>query len=576
MKKFQFKTLRTRLTVQLISPVLLILLLAGLSGFIYARGVLLEQWNESVMLKLEQAAHEIDMRLSNPLELLEMISKISPDASDDRLLENIVYELENLPGIVHAGVNWHSATRYRHVLNNKREATGRGRFMRFHRGAFTKIAPPKVDEALGEQTVSVTMVLLDASDTPLGNLEIVLKFDFLVADITTDVWWQNGTACIADRASGHIFLNSGLMQGRQALGEFGDALETELLGEIDRHSAGTIRGPGHPPKRVAGFHQLEIFPWVLVVFADGKTILAPIINFRNGTIIGAMVLILTIFAIIRFNVDRMSATIRHLAKAATTLAEGNYGEKINVVSRDEIGQLAATFNAMVDGLKERDTIRNTFGLYVNPDFARVLLKQPETSQLGGKRKEVAILMADIRGFTPMTENMSPEATVDMLNRYFSAIIPLIQMHRGIIVDFVGDGILAFFEPDDEPLAAMVKRGVRCALDMQNEMDILNRQVAESDLPSIKMGIGVNCGPVVVGNIGSETRKKYGIVGAAVNVTQRIQGQSDVGEVVISEAVYDKVKFDVTVDRQISATLRGVTSAVKLYAIKAHQALNRKT
>jgi class 3 adenylate cyclase len=111
--------------------------------------------------------------------------------------------------------------------------------------------------------------------------------------------------------------------------------------------------------------------------------------------------------------------------------------------------------------------------------------------------------------------------------------------------------------------------------MQNEMDLLNRHVAESDLPSINMGIGVNYGPVVVGNIGSETRKKYGIVGAAVNVTQRIQGQSGGGEVVISETVYDKVKSDVIVDRQISATLKGVASAVKLYAIKPHPARNRK-
>jgi adenylate cyclase len=567
MKPYHFKTLRARLTALLISPVVLILLAAGISAFFYARDVLLDQWNQGIMLKLEQATHEIDTRLAKPLELMKMFSQSGAARPDVSLLEAIVRELETLPGVVRTNMKWHFAATGRPDQEGRYTTMGQGRFMRFHRGAFTKISPPTVDKVIDEQTVSITMVLMDAYDTPVGNLEIVLKFDYLVADITANVWWQNAVACIADRASGKIILASGLMQGREQLGETGDPMEDQLRGLIDREPAGTILGPGVPPERVAGFHRLEIFPWSLVVFANGKTILAPIINFRNGFIIGAAVLVLVVYGIIRLNVDRMSETVRGLSQQAEMLAAGDYGDKIPVQSHDEIGRLAHSFNTMVDGLKERDAIRNTFGLYVDPEFARALLNQPEAGRLGGRRQEVAILMADIRGFTPMAERLSPEETIDVLNRYFSAIIPLVQKHGGIIVDFVGDAILVFFEPMDDSLAATAQRCVRCAFDMHATMGHLNRQMESLDLPTLNMGIGINSGPVVVGNIGSEERKKYGIVGAAVNTTQRIQGQSDAGGVMVSEAVYGMVTSQVGVARTFSTSLKGVPSPIRLYAIE---------
>jgi class 3 adenylate cyclase len=357
-----------------------------------------------------------------------------------------------------------------------------------------------------------------------------------------------------------------MMQGREKLGETGDPLESKLLEEIDRDSAGTIWGPGMPPGRIVGFHGLDTFPWALVVFADGKSILSPIISFRNGFILGALALVLIVYGIIRLNVDRMSGTIRNLSLRAGTVAAGEYEEKIEVKHHDEIGRLTASFNTMIDGLKERDTIRNTFGRYVDPDFARALLEQPDAGRLGGRRQEVAILMADIRGFTPMAERLSPEETLDVLNRYFSAIIPLVQEHRGIIVDFIGDAILAFFEPVDESIEAAAHRCVQCAFDMQAAMGQLNRALAELDLPVLRMGIGVHSGPVVVGNIGSQARQKYGIVGATVNITQRIQGESKEGETVVSEPVIGKVGSRLSVARSFSAALKGVSAPVKLYAV----------
>jgi class 3 adenylate cyclase len=564
---YRFKTLRGRLTAQLVTPVVIILLAAGIGGFAYARSRLLEQWNQNIAIRLGWAAQQIEMQLSEPLKLMQMFATIGAAAADADLLETIVLELENLPSIIRADLSWYSRSAEHPIRGARRESGGKGAPIRFQRGAFAQITPPEQDESVGQPAVTIKMALLDAGDTPVGDLGIVIRFDDLVSEITTSDWWQNAMACFADRQTGRIFLSSGQMQGRQQLGENGDPLETELLGLIRQEKMGTLLGPGLPPDRVAGFHRLELFPWALVVFADGKTILAPIIKFRNGFIIGSAGLLLVTYAVIWFNVDRITSTVRHLSSRVKTVAEGNYGEKISVTSRDEIGQLATSFNAMVDGLQERDMIRNTFGQYVDPDFAQHLLKQPETGRLGGRRQEVAVFMADIRGFTPMAESLSPEATIDLLNRYFSAIIPLIQEHRGIIVDFIGDAILVFFEPLGESARKTVERAFRCAVDMQTTMAELSRSLGLLMLPELKIGIGIDYGAVVVGNIGSETRKKYGIVGACVNAVQRIQGHSEAGETVMSEAAYRLLTSQVVNARAISARLKGMSEPVTLYAIQ---------
>ncbi len=569
MKSYPFKTLRSRLTVLLITPVVVILLTGGIWGFIHARNTMLGQWTEHVMLQLEQAAHTIEAGLSRPMELMKIFGQSGAGGTSADLPEILVDKLKTLPGVVAVNVNWHGVPST-FQPGTRHKGPGRNRFKQFHRGTFTRILPPVVDETTGEQTVSINMILADATDTPVGNLEIVLLFEALVAHITSDPWWQNHTACIVDRKTGKMVLTSGLMRGRNLLGETGDRLEQSVKDALGEKSAGTVWGQGQPPKRIAGYHSLDTFPWAFVVFADGRTILAPIIHFRNGFIIGAAALILTIFGIIRFNVDRISSTIKRLSQRAVAIADGDYKEKIEVTARDEIGLLADSFNTMIDGLRERDAIRNTFGMYVDPDLARTLLSQPQAGRLGGRRRDVAILMADIRGFTPMTEKMPPEQTVDILNRYFSAIIPLIQHHRGIIVDFIGDGILVFFEPLEETLDTAARRCLQCAFAMQDAMNRLNEELTQHELPDLAMGIGINVGPVVVGNIGSERRKKYGIVGSAVNITQRIQGQSRADEVVISEAVYPLVRSDVAVSRTISTALKGVTSEMQLYAVRPNK------
>ena len=130
-----------------------------------------------------------------------------------------------------------------------------------------------------------------------------------------------------------------------------------------------------------------------------------------------------------------------------------------------------------------------------------------------------------------------------------------------------DGLLAFFDPLDGPVRPVIYRAIRCALQMQNQMKPLNDELRKESLPQLAMGIGLNAGEVVVGNIGSETRAKYGIVGSAVNITQRIQSIAKGGEVIVSESVYHHVSDELTIKKSFSAQLKGVQGEVKLYVLE---------
>jgi class 3 adenylate cyclase len=201
---------------------------------------------------------------------------------------------------------------------------------------------------------------------------------------------------------------------------------------------------------------------------------------------------------------------------------------------------------------------------VDQEIAKELMRRPEATRLGGEKREVAILISDIRGFTPLSESLSPESIVAILNRYFSHMVEVIKKHQGIIVDFFGDGVLVFFDPLDGPVEPTIHRAIRCAMEMQHEMEAFNAQMRGEGLPEIAMGIGLNAGQVVVGNIGSETRAKYGIVGSAVNLTQRIQQVATGGEVVISDSIYQYAGRSLDIRRSFEIQVKGLEERMKVH------------
>jgi len=164
-------------------------------------------------------------------------------------------------------------------------------------------------------------------------------------------------------------------------------------------------------------------------------------------------------------------------------------------------------------------------------------------------------MADLRGFTSLSERLAPERVVAILNRYLTAMVPIIKQYQGTIDEIIGDAIFVIFgapiwQEDD------AQRAVACAIAMQLAMSAVNEQNREADLPEVEMGIGIHTGPVVVGNVGSSERMKYGVVGSHVNLTSRIQSYSTGGQILISGTGRREVGHSLKIGTRMEVKAKG--------------------
>jgi class 3 adenylate cyclase/HAMP domain-containing protein len=267
----------------------------------------------------------------------------------------------------------------------------------------------------------------------------------------------------------------------------------------------------------------------------------------------------------------LSRPLRRLDKAVHQVGEGNFAVEVPVKGVREVVDLARSFNylgqQLTDYIEKRDFIRDTFGRYVTQEVVKKLLESKEALELGGETREVSLLISDLRGFTALTADMEPEDIIAFLNRYLGKMIEILLDYHAVIDEILGDGILAFFGAP-EPLEDHPVRAVACALAMQAAMDEINLLNEADGLPCLEMGIAVNTGAVVVGNIGSERRTKYSVVGAHVNLTSRIESFALGGQVLISSATYEKVKDLVEVEKALKVEMKGIPGKSTLYEVRS--------
>ncbi|MBK5256650.1 MAG: response regulator [Vicinamibacteria bacterium] len=209
------------------------------------------------------------------------------------------------------------------------------------------------------------------------------------------------------------------------------------------------------------------------------------------------------------------------------------------------------------GLARRnDLIKTTFGRYLSDEVVDQILEAPGGARLGGDKRTVTILMSDLRGFSALSERLPPEQVVRIINNYLAAMTEVIKKHKGTIDEFIGDAILAIFgapvlREDD------AKRALACAVEMQLAMHAVNEYNRKNELPEIEMGIALHTGEVIVGNIGSEQRAKYGVVGTAVNLTSRIETYTIGGQILISDLTFRAAGAGVIVGGQMSVKAKGL-------------------
>jgi adenylate cyclase len=226
---------------------------------------------------------------------------------------------------------------------------------------------------------------------------------------------------------------------------------------------------------------------------------------------------------------------------------------------DEVQRLAAALEL------RNGFIRRLFGRYVSDEVVSTLLESPQGLRLGGEKRTVTILMADLRGFSGMAERLPPEQVVSTLNIYLGAMTDIITAHNGTIDEFIGDAILALFGApiarDDD-----ARRAAACALEMQLAMDGVNARNRALGLPELQMGIAVNTGEVVVGNVGSHKRAKYGVVGSPVNLAGRIESCTVGGQILISESVL-RGAGELVVEGRSTIEVKGFAEPVVIYSLR---------
>ncbi len=219
--------------------------------------------------------------------------------------------------------------------------------------------------------------------------------------------------------------------------------------------------------------------------------------------------------------------------------------------------------ALNDQLEIRNKlISETFGRFLSDDIVRHLLDTPDGLRLGGTKQELTIMMSDLRGFTAMSERMDAADLISMLNHYLGEMTEVIQKHNGTIIEFIGDGIMALFgAPKAVPTHA--SDAVACALEMEARMEEINKWNEERDYPVLEMGIGINTGEVIVGNIGSEKRTKYGVVGSHVNLCGRIESYTVGGQVLISPTTRDLIKEELEIAKTMVVYPKGANGELEL-------------
>ncbi|MDR0784259.1 MAG: adenylate/guanylate cyclase domain-containing protein [Treponema sp.] len=367
--------------------------------------------------------------------------------------------------------------------------------------------------------------------------------------------------------------------------------KNDLLALLHQENNGVMSAPIGGRERV--FHAFYFVPfgWYVLLtesrvafYSDADRITTQTIVITLTSAVVAVVLLVIFSNMLTKPLAKVIAGMDNILKS------GDMSERVEVVYRDETGTLGRTFNVMTAGLetayrqikkhafdavmaqKKERRIRQIFQKYVPKDLIDKFFASPE-SMLVGDNRDLSILFSDIRGFTTISEGMKPDELVNSLNRYFSGQVDVVMDRNGIVDKYIGDAIMAFWgapiKHEDDAI-----QSVLAGLDMIDSLKIFNEKQKELGKPEFHIGIGINYGVVTVGNIGSERKMDYTVIGDTVNLASRMEGLTKVyhAELLISEPLYNEIRPRLQ-ELQLSTRLldavavKGKTKGVKIFTVK---------
>ncbi|MFP3960340.1 MAG: adenylate/guanylate cyclase domain-containing protein [Spirochaetaceae bacterium] len=339
-------------------------------------------------------------------------------------------------------------------------------------------------------------------------------------------------------------------------------------------------------ERVAQTFRFEPYEWFVLVTEARETFYRDVDRITSQTlyiIAGAGLLAVFLLLLFARQLTRPLVNVRRSMQQIIT--SGDLSERVRVEYRDETGQLAHTFNVMVSELekaydqikryayqavvaqKKETRIRNIFQRYVPQEVIDRFFEHPE-SMLVGDNRVVSVLFSDIRSFTSISEGMMPDELVNSLNSYFSVMVDIIMGHNGVVDKYIGDAIMAFF-------GAPVKReddarqSVLAGIEMTEALKEFNRRQRADSKPEFHIGIGINYGIVTVGNIGTERKMDYTVIGDMVNLASRLEGLTKYykQELIISESLKQKVEDALPCRLLDRVAVKGKRSGTEIFTVK---------
>ncbi len=272
--------------------------------------------------------------------------------------------------------------------------------------------------------------------------------------------------------------------------------------------------------------------------------------------------------------NRISRPLDAIRSAVERISAGDFSRKVEVASRDEFGEVASALDKMAVGLQQREDLKSALTKYVSEDILHEVIYAGKSGDLFSNRKKVTILFADVRGFTSLSEQLSPEETVSLLNDYFEKMIEAVFKNNGHLNKFMGDGLMALFGAlrDDD---YQEEHAIQAALDMRNVLHDLQKKWSASQdksrhgLIELRIGIGINTGLAIVGNIGSKQRMEYTAIGDSVNLASRLEHATrdhDV-DILVSEYTFVAARSQFPFRPCGEISVKGKAQTVRTYTIE---------
>jgi len=306
--------------------------------------------------------------------------------------------------------------------------------------------------------------------------------------------------------------------------------------------------------------------YVLLTYDQSLLRLARQQTLYTITIITVMLLIFSILLSLWVG-KKFSRPIKELVQASKAITEGHYDIRINEQRNDELGVLMHSVHVMADGLLHKQQLEKAFSRYLSPNIARAVLNDLDFAKLGGEQVEASVLFVDIIGFTEISKELPSDALSQLLNSYFSYISQAAQIYSGHVDKYIGDcAMLVFGVPKQDKRHAY--QAVACALLIQQLIHKLNEQRIAKKQPIADFHISANSGLMLAGNMGSQQRMEYTVIGDAVNLASQLAGCALNNEIVVPESMleYPDIKDCFIYKLKKSVTLPGQNNIVKLYNI----------